>query len=300
MNILLIKNKLPYPLRSGQDLVDYSLLKALSQKHEITLIAPSNSYEEIEEALPGLRDLCSDVKAVFIPGPDSTGEKFKWRLRRESDFWLKFIPLEVSDLYHEPLRKTITDTVAGTTFDFAEIAFWTMGSYLSEIKPACPTFLLQHDSAYLFYKRQKLSRHKKKTGVKMREWYAELTSLLNYEKAVCRHFDWVFFISASDRQNLSEEFGVGEKSSVVPIPYAIEPQAVGGENAALGEILFLGECKRRTISIPSGISNIRYCRLFRRRFPKYGYSSSAIPRLIRRRRRNWRVPASGISAFSRT
>ena len=39
MKILLIKNQLPYPIRSGQDLVDYGLIRALSQKYEITLIA---------------------------------------------------------------------------------------------------------------------------------------------------------------------------------------------------------------------------------------------------------------------
>ena len=240
MKILLIKNSLPYPLRSGQDLVDYSLIRALSKKHEITLISPCKSLKDSQDALPELQKYCSEIKTVLLPETSSFGGKLSWRLKRESDFWLKSIPLAVSDLFYEPLRKLISETVSSNKFDFAEFSFWMMGCYFEDVRPHCPTILLQHDSNYLNFIREKKIRSYQKVSWKIRNWYTEKTGMLDYEKRLCECFDWVLFLSSADMEGLNDKFDICDHTSVIPIPYIIPTESIGGKEASDGKILFLG------------------------------------------------------------
>jgi polysaccharide biosynthesis protein PslH len=255
MKILLIKNRLPYPLRSGQDLVDYSLIKALSQKHEITLISPCESNEHMQEALPELKKFCSEVKAVPMPDIRSLGPKLRWRLKREYNFWLKFIPLPASDYSYESLHQTVTETVCHQKFDFAEVAFWMLGQYLKEVKPKCPILLLEHDSEYLNALRQSRFGRASKITVQIRDWYTRMTPILDYERRICQPFDWVLFLSSVDMEGVKDKFGICDRSSVIPVPYYIQPDAIAGTKAPSANILFLGG-----MHTPYNIESIRHFR----------------------------------------
>ena len=82
MRILFVAPQVPWPANKGDRQRSYALLRALAQKHEVTLSVPATP-DEAECCLEGLRDLI----AGFIPVPIEAGSRARipdsaWRLRR--------------------------------------------------------------------------------------------------------------------------------------------------------------------------------------------------------------------------
>src|SRR5512135_864308 len=68
MRILFLAPYVPWPVRTGDRLRSYALLRALAQRHEVTLSAPATPDEQ-GECFEGLKHLI----AGFIPVPREMG-----------------------------------------------------------------------------------------------------------------------------------------------------------------------------------------------------------------------------------
>ena len=251
MKILLVKSRLPYPIRAGEDLVDYGLIKALAEKHEITLIAPVSNPSETMLALTELEKYCRRIIPVNIPH-DSKVIK---RLRQEYNFFIKKIPLEVSDNSSAVLLEAICRVLENESFDLCEIEYWFLGDYARRIPAVCPTVLLEINSIYIDWQRASVIRPMPIRRY-IRNWFYTHTKLSEFEAGVCRLFDWVLFLSSADLEVVKSNGGINNSACVIPIPYPIRAVSETKEKTINNGILFIGGMRT-----PYNIDSVRYfCR----------------------------------------
>lgn len=251
MKFLLVKSRLPYPIRAGEDLVDYGIIKALAEKHEITLIAPVFNSSEIALALPELEKYCHRIIPVAVPHKSDVMK----RLRREYNFFIKKIPLEVSDNSSAALLEAICQILESEIFDLCEIEYWFLGDYARRIPAACPMVLLEINSIYTDWKRASVIRPMPIRRY-IRNWFSSHTRMSEFEAGVCRLFDWVSFLSSADLEVVKTNGGIKNSACVIPVPYPIRAVSKIKEKTINNGILFIGGMRT-----PYNIDSVRYfCR----------------------------------------
>lgn len=108
MRILFLSSWFPYPPDNGARIRVWNLLKQLSRRHEITLLA--FAQEEAQPRLEPLKPYCREVQTVlqrpFRPH----------RLRALMGFFL-FHPRALTDTYSLPMQNLVQQTLAQNQFD---------------------------------------------------------------------------------------------------------------------------------------------------------------------------------------
>ncbi|MBU1317618.1 MAG: glycosyltransferase [candidate division Zixibacteria bacterium] len=94
MKILVIAPRPPYPLYGGYEVRVYPLFKALSKRHDISLMSKSFS-EHDQQSIAGLREVFSSVELFPVLRQDAEQRSRTSILRRIADVW--FPPVEYHD-----------------------------------------------------------------------------------------------------------------------------------------------------------------------------------------------------------
>ncbi|MDD5368280.1 MAG: glycosyltransferase family 4 protein [Anaerolineaceae bacterium] len=217
------------------------------------MISPFTYPCEEQQAVPELKKYCYEVKAVQIPATTKLHQRLAKRIRREYQFWGNRIPLDVTDYSCDGLRRAIVEATQAQHFDATEITYWSMGQYCKNIDQRIPIVLLQHDSIFLNVLRQKARGYSRKLTWRIREWFFLHTSMRDYEKKICNLFDWILFLSSADMDCVNQRYGIENRTSVLPIPYCIEPGTGLNCGHHQPDVLFLGG-----MHTPYNIDSIRY------------------------------------------
>src|SRR3990172_5662287 len=194
MKILIIKMRFPYPPFAGTDHISLNLIKALAEKHEITLICHVRSEENLRD-IPVLEKHCK-VIPVLTQQQKSYFRKFLKRLIREFLFFLFFIPRDVSDNTSREIKGVIRKTLAEEKFDLVQIEYFYAAKYLKYIRNSVK-IILSNDAYYMtIYQIFKFEKQLKKKIVRFFEYLV----VKSYELKMYKKFDWIFFISQKDEE----------------------------------------------------------------------------------------------------
>jgi glycosyltransferase involved in cell wall biosynthesis len=161
-------------------------LKALSQKHKVSLISFIETENE-REGVPHLENLGIHVKTV---------------LRRPSKARHVFIPKprEHDEYYSQEIALSVQETLARERFDVIQAEFIQMGQHVPRSLPLLK-ILTEHEIQFVnSHGALKAETRPLWKAKKSYDWMVQL----NYEVKMCRRFDWVVCMTDQDRDVLSQ------------------------------------------------------------------------------------------------
>jgi glycosyltransferase involved in cell wall biosynthesis len=190
MKILFISLLLPHPHADhAMAFTIFHVIKHLSQKHEISLVAYVRSEREREQTRY-LMDYCSEVETVMLP--ISLFSKIWTRSKL-----LALIPRAFSSSYCGEMRNKIRSMTRRENFDIVQMDY-TMGQYISEVSNAVTIIYLLD----LFYVKARRMAENMPVTIKKLEWLVDSFLCSSYEKKLYTRFDRVLTISPWIREYL--------------------------------------------------------------------------------------------------
>lgn len=232
--ILLVKPVLPYPPNQGTKVVSFDLIRALSARHEVTVLARVLDSEEREQA----RDLeahCARVVTVF-PG---NRKSFAHRVAYKIWYLAKslFARRSMKSLYDCPgAFIAAARELARERFDLVIVEYWQLYPML-DVFPREALVLLTHDVDLLVNRRVALLERRLYRKLRaVRRWLIEQREEVRAYQRSPRI--WVL----TERDGLAVRKLAGEGTPVDVLPFGIDPApAPGGSATRAGrEVLFLG------------------------------------------------------------
>jgi glycosyltransferase involved in cell wall biosynthesis len=198
LNILFLTAHLPVLGLHGGGMRMFYNLKALSQKHRVTLISFIESESE-NENLPQLENLGVEVKTVLrSPCP--------------SNHWLVPKPIEHDEYHSLQMSGLVKETLSERHFDVIQAEFLQMGQHVPRHLPLLK-ILTEHEVQFAnFFASYKAERHLTWKAKKFYDWMVQL----NYEVKTCRDFDRVICMTDEDLA-LLHEFVPSSRLRKIPI-----------------------------------------------------------------------------------
>lgn len=214
MKILFIANLVPYPLDGGGKIFTFSVLKALSQKHDIDLLCFYEN-EKIEEAKCQLNPFCNSIYAV--PIKVTTKENMKLILIKAGLSLFSKKPLSINKYHSKKMVKILTEKVKNNRYDCVFFNLLSMYSYAPIIKSLdsdIKTILYEQNCETLIYKRylKESTNFLKKIFLNI-----EVKKLENFEQKSIRDVNQLILLSEEDRKALDID-----KSSCNIIPIGVQ------------------------------------------------------------------------------
>lgn len=197
MNILIVTTRLPYPMISGAKIRAFHILKALAERHKVTLISFYGSEDETKDF-----DIYKTLGVRLIPilNPDIDRQV---GLKALSHSLSSGLPLTVSKYIHSAMTEAIAENVR--IADVIHCEHVHMAEYLLCIHDK-PKVLDAHNVETLIaYRYSRCERSLLKKLVLSLNYRA----MRSYEKKVCARFDMTLSVSLEDKQVLESQFGAG-------------------------------------------------------------------------------------------
>ena len=208
--------RFPYPPFAGTDHISLNLIKALSEKHEITLICHIRSEDNVKD-VPFLERYCRVIPVLF-PNPKTFLQKLLKRFKRDFLLFLFLVPRDVPDNTSKEIEKCIKKILSEEEFDLVQIEYFYAAKYLKYIKNSIKV-ILSNDAYFLtIYQIYKFEKRLWKKLVLFWEYLA----VKKYELRMYKKFDWIFFISKKDEKIIKNMIPGLNKTKVIPIGFEIE------------------------------------------------------------------------------
>ena len=225
--------RFPYPPFAGTDHISLNLIKALSEKHEITLICHVRSEDNARD-VPFLERYCRVIPVLF-PNSKSFLQKLLKRLKREFLLFFFLVPRDVPDNTSKEIEKCIKKTLFEEEFDLVQIEYFYAGKYFKYIKNS-KKVILSNDAYFLtIYQIYKFEKRLWKKLVLFWEYLA----VKKYELKMYKKFEWVFFISKNDEEIIRKLIPDLNKTKVIPIGLEIET-GLNKEEEKKRSLIFVG------------------------------------------------------------
>ncbi|MBI1863084.1 glycosyltransferase family 4 protein [Candidatus Microgenomates bacterium] len=142
MKVLMVTPYVPYPPASGGQIRTYNLLKYLSRKNEITLVALSKDPAD-SKYLPALKKYCHEIYICRKP------EK-PWQLKSILKAGFSFQPFLIVRNYSQEARETITKLLKEKTFDVIHTETFYVMPHVPET--TTPIMLVEQTVEFQVYK----------------------------------------------------------------------------------------------------------------------------------------------------
>ena len=225
--------RFPYPPFAGTDHVSFNLIKALSEKNEITLICHVRSKENLND-VPVLEKYCKEIIPVFFPTPKNLLGSLWKRFKREFFLFFCLIPRDVSDCTSKEIGKVIKRKLKEEKFDLVQIEYFYAAKYIKYIKNAVKT-ILSNDAFFITQKQ--MLKYSKGLKAKIVNFF-EFQATKRYELKMYKKFDWVFFISSKDEEIIKKHIRL-TKTKVIPIGFEYDEEFENFE-IEKGSLIFVG------------------------------------------------------------
>jgi len=226
LQILFLSNVLPYPLDAGPKVRAYYVLRALAQRHDVSLISFTRP-SDTPAALAHLRKMCGKVIALPI-------SRAKWR---EPVYFAQSAAKHIPYLIARDMRPEMFEAVraecAANPPDVIHADQLSMAAYALDGAAKCRT-LDEHNAVWRIVEHMRDAAANPITKM----MYAREAGLMRgYEREMCGKFKHVFTVSEADRAALGLLPGA---SSVVPICIDPDEYLVVEPSPAASDVLFVG------------------------------------------------------------
>lgn len=205
MKILFITTKSPLPMNDGHSLRSFNLLKAVAQKHDVTLLSFVKFPVEYEYKTE-LEKLCRTVTQFTIP---DNGSRSRTALSACLNLVEK-IPYVAMKYNQQKMREEIRSLLRDEKFDLVHLDMLPLGVFLDEIN--IPVILNEHNVESALLKR----RCESIINPVARWYFTEQQSRLEkFETDIVRRVSHVIACSEEDRL-LLQSMEPDQPTSVVP------------------------------------------------------------------------------------
>lgn len=210
MNVLWISHFVPYPPKGGVVQRSYNLIKEVSKRHKVYLLAYNHENRlDVKEAIARLKEFCEAVQA--IDSPLSKSEKYGMALSS----LLSLKPYTARWLQNTKFRILIGDFVKKFDIEIVHFDSIDVAGYLNEIGNL-PKVLNHHNiESQMMFRRSSKERHLLRKAY----FLVEGIKLRKYEKTICPLFDYNLTVSELDKERLLRILG---KVRVEAIPNGVD------------------------------------------------------------------------------
>jgi len=192
--ILIISPYFPFPARDGGKVRLYNLIKHLSEKNEVYLLA----YIE-----PSTDKSCVDLAKEFCTGVFPVLREEEKRIIRDD------LPRSVSFFYTQAMIDELKKVLDIVKPDVVQLDFLIMTEYVKHIKNV-PVFYTEHDMGLLDFNQ---SFHDRDLDDNKR--FFEWKKLVQYEKKILDFFTSVIVLTERDK-GLIENLNSNIKATIIP------------------------------------------------------------------------------------
>jgi sugar transferase (PEP-CTERM/EpsH1 system associated) len=230
LRILWLKTELLHPVDKGGKIRTYNMLKELKRDHHITYLTLDDGSAD-RDARERAQEYCHELVCV----PHRQREKFSKGFYVELLFNLASpLPYAIKKYESFAMRSEIIareESIDVVICDFLAPAINVPRSL------SCPSILFQHNVEAMIWKRhfEVQTNTAKKTYLRD-QW----RKMVKFEKEMCRRFDAVIAVSAEDRDQMREEYGV---KAVFEVPTGVDTDFFapsGRENVDPHNVVFTG------------------------------------------------------------
>lgn len=192
--ILIISPYFPFPARDGGKVRLYNLIKHLSKKNEVYLLA----YIE-----PSADKSCVDLAKEFCTGVFPVLREEDKRIIRDD------LPRSVSFFYTQAMIDELKKVLDMVKPDIVQLDFLIMTEYVKHIKNV-PVFYTEHDMGLLDFNQSFHDR-----DLDDNERFFEWKKLVQYEKKILDFFTSVIVLTERDK-GLIENLNNNIKATIIP------------------------------------------------------------------------------------
>jgi len=188
MHILFLSTWFPFPSDNGSKIRVYHLLRALGQRHEVTLLAFAFGTANPDHAV-ALETHCQQVQVVHKD--PHRPSRLAWALRFLS-------PIPIATWPVPAMRHLVRETVHQQEFDAVIASTKGMASYALRDTPAVFRVLEEHNSSAL----QMAERYQKQTSClnRLRCWIS-WQKARQHEQRIFQNFDLITMVSEQDKKS---------------------------------------------------------------------------------------------------
>ncbi len=184
MKILVVLSRFPYPLEKGDKLRAYHQLRSLSQRHDLYLVALSDT-EEAESSLEQVRPFCKELRVVRMLAPQ--------RFWNAGKAFLRGIPVQCGYFYSTDAQKVVDEMVDRIQPDRIYCQLVRTAEYV-KTKPVVKILDYQDVLSKGMLRRWEVSPWYQKWFFRM-----EARRLARYERDIFPYFDEKVIITEVDR-----------------------------------------------------------------------------------------------------
>lgn len=192
MKVLWISPKLPYPPESGDKLRQFNLIRQLSSRVDISLVAFTLTTEEQAQA-EYMKQYCGRIRTFYSPNPSS--------LKRIQSISTTRNPYYVSRYQDPDVDNYIRDEMVTFRPDLVQIEHTYVAEYLRKIPPELqrPSVLTKHNiDAHLSFQNYRFADGL----VKKVFWWLEWKKMSRYEPFVDNLFSALVVMSDVDKKEI--------------------------------------------------------------------------------------------------
>jgi glycosyltransferase involved in cell wall biosynthesis len=237
LRILVVKPVLPYPPDQGTKVVSYDMIRALSARHEVTVLARILDRDEAARARE-LERVCARVVTVLPPNRRSFLHRAAYKGMYTVRSWVS--RRSMKSLYDCPdAFVAAARALAAESFDLVVVEYWQLYPLL-RVFPRERTVLLTHDIDMLVNRQQALLERRLPRKIRLvRKWLAEQREEARaYRDARC-----VLALPERDAEAVRKLTRGGTAVEVLPVglaapPGGDTPPPAGGHGNR--EVLFMG------------------------------------------------------------
>ena len=230
MRILWLKTELLHPVDKGGKIRTYNMLKELKRDHHITYLTLDDGSAD-RDAREQAQEYCHELVCV----PHEQREKFS------KGFYVELLvnlasPLPYAIKKYESIAMRTEIIMKEESIDVVICDFLAPAINVPQ-NLSCPSILFQHNVEAMIWKRhfEVQSNPAKKTYLR-----GQWRKMERFEKEMCRRFDAVIAVSAEDRDQMREEYGV---NAVFEVPTGVDTEffkPTGKENVDPHNVVFTG------------------------------------------------------------
>jgi glycosyltransferase involved in cell wall biosynthesis len=213
VKILWLKTELLHPIDKGGKIRTYQMLKELKKNHYITYLTLDDGSAEINAL-----EKSSEYAHETVTIPHRTTAKFSAKFYYElANNLASRLPYFMQKYVSKAMLKEVKKLAKRESFDVVVCDFLMPAVNMPE-KLEIPTILFQHNVEAMIWRRhyEVQTNRLKKTYLKD-QWRKSF----EYERAVCRNFDFVVAVSKEDADTMHEEYGI---ENVAHVPTGVDTQ----------------------------------------------------------------------------
>jgi sugar transferase (PEP-CTERM/EpsH1 system associated) len=197
MRILFLISQLPYPVDTGAKIRGFNLIKSLSDRHDITLVAFGDKTDE------EIKKYCKNV----VLTPKKHGNPY---IQAIANIFSQY-PYSVDKYYSRQMEEKIRVLLRDSNYDLIHCDSLQMSRNILRFT-SIPKVLTEHNIESQILKR---AAQEEENVLKKFYLYYQYLRLKCYEIYTCKQFDHVITVSEEDKKFLTK-FITEKKISVVP------------------------------------------------------------------------------------